>query len=91
AREIGLPLLGVFVKPVTDEQIAGMVAQWHARASGRAAARPGGAGYAPTRDEVAAALRDGDIQAWFQPKQSLASGAIVGAEALARWRHRDQG
>lgn len=91
AREIGLPLLGVFVKPVTGEQIAGMVARWHARASGRAAGRPGGADYAPTRDEVAAALRDGGIQAWFQPKQSLASGAIVGAEALARWRHRDQG
>ncbi len=91
AREIGLPLLGVFVKPVTGEQIAGIAAQWRDRVSGRAAARPDGAGYAPTRDEVAAALRDGAIQAWFQPKQSLASGAIVGAEALARWRHRDQG
>lgn len=91
AREIGLPLLGAFVKPVTDEQIAGLVARLRGRASGPAAARPDGDGYAPGRDDVAAALRDGDIQAWFQPKQSLASGAIVGAEALARWRHRDHG
>lgn len=91
ASEIGLPLLGVFVKPVTAEQVRGLVAQWRARVSARAAGRPAGAGYAPSRGDVMAALRAGDIQAWFQPKQSLASGAIAGAEALARWRHRDQG
>ena len=92
AGEIGLPLLGTFIKPVTDEQIAGLAARLRSHLSGPAAGRSEGDGHGPPgRADVAAALRDGDIQAWFQPKQSLACGAIVGAEALARWRHRDQG
>jgi diguanylate cyclase (GGDEF)-like protein len=43
---------------------------------------------APTgRDELADALRRGELIAHFQPIVSLADGAEVAAEALARWRH----
>jgi diguanylate cyclase (GGDEF)-like protein len=43
---------------------------------------------APTgRDELADALRRGELVAHFQPIVSLADGAEVAAEALARWRH----
>ncbi len=34
---------------------------------------------------VHAAFESGDIQAWYQPIVTLATGAIVGAEALVRW------
>ncbi|WP_025135773.1 EAL domain-containing response regulator [Achromobacter sp. DH1f] len=37
------------------------------------------------RDTLQAALEGGKVQTWFQPKVSLGSGAVVGAEALARW------
>jgi EAL domain-containing protein (putative c-di-GMP-specific phosphodiesterase class I) len=43
---------------------------------------------APTgREELADALRRGELVAHFQPIVSLADGAEVAAEALARWRH----
>ena len=33
------------------------------------------------------AIRDGTLELHYQPKLDLASGAVVGAEALARWDH----
>jgi EAL domain-containing protein (putative c-di-GMP-specific phosphodiesterase class I) len=39
--------------------------------------------------ELRAAINDGDIVAHFQPVVEMHSGAIVGIEALARWRTRD--
>ena len=37
------------------------------------------------------ALADGDIRLYFQPKFDLRSGALVGAEGLARWDHPEFG
>src|SRR3982751_3519611 len=37
-------------------------------------------------DHLPPALGGGEIIVLFQPQVSMASGAIVGAEALARWR-----
>jgi diguanylate cyclase (GGDEF)-like protein len=34
-----------------------------------------------------AALRAGEIRAWFQPQSDATDGKIVGAEALLRWTH----
>ncbi len=48
---------------------------------------PVGEGEATGRDELAAALAGGEIEAHFQPIVSLESGDVVAAEALARWRH----
>ncbi len=36
-------------------------------------------------DELAAAIRDGDLDVYYQPKIDIQTGAINGAEALARW------
>ena len=41
--------------------------------------------------EVRQALDDGMIVPYFQPKLDVASGRIVGAEALARWNHPEHG
>lgn len=37
------------------------------------------------------ALRDGEFHVYFQPKYDLAKESIMGAEALARWRHPQRG
>ena len=42
-------------------------------------------------DEIRYGIRDGQFEAFFQPKVRLSSGALVGAEALARWRHPKDG
>ncbi|WP_294000467.1 putative bifunctional diguanylate cyclase/phosphodiesterase [Sphaerotilus sp.] len=41
--------------------------------------------------ELRRALAHGDIRAWFQPRVSVETGKIVGAEALARWHHPQRG
>ena len=46
---------------------------------------------APRREEIAAALAAGELVAHFQPIVSIATGEVVAAEALARWRHPRHG
>ncbi len=41
--------------------------------------------------EFESAIRQEDVAVFFQPKVSLATGAIVGAEALIRWSHPKRG
>jgi diguanylate cyclase (GGDEF)-like protein len=42
-------------------------------------------------DELRAALERGDLEVYLQPQVDLATGTVVGAEALARWRHPQDG
>ncbi|KGD93466.1 histidine kinase [Achromobacter sp. RTa] len=94
AKEKGLAVLGAFVKPVSHEQIDSL-------AAGLLRKTPAGAHFSAPRTDCASslldrhslesALRDGSIRAWFQPKKSLSSGQIVGAEALVRWQHQELG
>jgi len=42
-------------------------------------------------EEVAEALENGQIQAWYQPQLSTDTGAVMGFEALARWNHPAHG
>lgn len=41
--------------------------------------------------ELAKAVRNGDIIPFFQPIVDLATRAVIGYEALARWRHAERG
>jgi EAL domain-containing protein (putative c-di-GMP-specific phosphodiesterase class I) len=42
-------------------------------------------------DELRSALERGDLEVYLQPQVDLADGAVIGAEALARWRHPQDG
>lgn len=46
---------------------------------------------AELREDVVAALEQGQIQPWFQPQISTDTGQVTGFEALARWSHPDRG
>lgn len=46
---------------------------------------------AELREDVVAALEQGQFQPWFQPQISTDTGQVTGFEALARWSHPDRG
>lgn len=41
--------------------------------------------------ELSDAIRNGEIEPWFQPQIKLSDGTLHGAEVLARWRHPKHG
>jgi CheY-like chemotaxis protein len=90
-----LRLLGHLAKPVLPDQLAQLLDKWcDARWRSLAVAGPG-AGAAPeagySAAELLVALRQGQLQNYYQPKVSIASGRVVGVEALVRWRHPRDG
>jgi hypothetical protein len=42
-------------------------------------------------EEIARAIRDGEIVPWYQPVVDLSTGLVAGFEALARWEHPVRG
>ena len=63
----------------------GAIRAWSAEMSRQRAARDA------IRDQIEAALENGEIHAYFQPQISTVTGDISGMEALARWHHPDRG
>lgn len=84
----GITLLGSLEKPVSPHQLARLLQR--VRDDPRA---PSGHSVATayTRQEVSQALADDQFVPFFQPTVELATGRVVGAEALARWRHPGDG
>jgi len=41
--------------------------------------------------EMDIALKNKNFEVWFQPQYNHSTGALIGAEALARWRHPKKG
>ncbi|WP_207864200.1 EAL domain-containing protein [Pseudomonas sp. 58(2021)] len=87
ARNLGVNVIGLISKPVKSSALRNLTEQLGNR---RQATLPL---TGPQIDHLAilAALDNGELQAWFQPKKSLANGRIVAAEALVRWIHPEHG
>lgn len=47
--------------------------------------------YLETRDALAQAIQNSELELHYQPVVALEDGAVVGAEALIRWRHPQRG
>jgi EAL domain-containing protein (putative c-di-GMP-specific phosphodiesterase class I)/DNA-binding response OmpR family regulator/HPt (histidine-containing phosphotransfer) domain-containing protein len=83
----GAHLLGVLEKPLTPAKLAPLIAL-HA-AVVPAASRPVPLSFPLKR--IAAGMENGEFEMFLQPKVDVASGRLVGAEALVRWRHPEHG
>ena len=82
-----ISVLGHLRKPVKPESLAALMAQWPLASPARAGA---------TKDvysaaELRAAIDNGELVNYYQPKVAVATGAVVGVETLVRWRHPRDG
>jgi EAL domain-containing protein (putative c-di-GMP-specific phosphodiesterase class I) len=84
ARAYGLELLGSIRKPVTPRKLAELIA-CHQPGRGQAPTLSASPTLGP--EQIAQAVARDEFEAYFQPKIDLETGAVKGAEALARWRH----
>ena len=83
----GMNLLGAIEKPATLQKLRDLIARHGIVPARRKSVL---AAAIPVAD-VIAGLRAGQFEPFFQPKVDMATGMLVGAEALARWRHPERG
>lgn len=92
AHAYGVKLLGAIDKPLTLDRLQSIL---DLSGSPAVATDPPAVATDPSHqfsvDEILNGIRQGQFEAYFQPKVRLSSGLLAGAEALARWRHPEQG
>ncbi len=88
AQAHALKLLGTLHKPVRLETLRGLLERLD-REQRTQAVEPGGPAAVFAEAEMRAAIEQRQIQPYFQPQLSVASGDLIGAEALVRWPHPD--
>ena len=85
ARAYGLHVLGSVEKPLTRDKLEAVLNRF----DDHAGEDPDDALVECTAQDLADALANGEIVAWFQPQVEFANGKVIGAEALARWERAD--
>ncbi len=82
-----ITVLGHLHKPVTLEGLAALLGKW----SPPSQSKPWMAKKTYSADEVRAAITNGELVNYYQPKVVVATGEVVGAESLVRWMHPQDG
>lgn len=82
-----ITVLGYLQKPVKPDALLAMLTQW-SPPSEVAPLKPRKT-YSP--DDVRLAIMGGELVNYYQPKVSVATGAVIGVETLVRWRHTTDG
>lgn len=80
-------VLGHLHKPVLPEALARLLGSWKPRPCGEGRIRREAYG----GDAVGAAIANGEMINFYQPKVSVGDGRVVGVETLVRWRHPKDG
>lgn len=78
-----IPMLGYLQKPVKPEALLAMLALW----APPLPAKPIKAKKVYDVEEIGAAIKEGALINYYQPKVSVASCAVIGVETLVRWHH----
>lgn len=90
ARAYGVRLLGVIEKPVTLQRLEDLIKMHHEASKPKPLNVSAGApGF--RLEEILHGVQEKQFEPFFQPKVALATRKVIGAEALARWRHPEHG
>jgi EAL domain-containing protein (putative c-di-GMP-specific phosphodiesterase class I)/CheY-like chemotaxis protein len=82
-RAHGIGLIGHLNKPASHEALTALLDQW----APSKVTRPHAANVQYDADRLAAAIANGELMNYYQPKVAVADGRVVGVETLVRWRH----
>jgi len=87
-QALGMRVLGALQKPLNREKIIAAMKSFDVAAS-----TPQKNDSLPSicESELAAAMRNGELMAYYQPKVDMRTGMLKGVEALARWIHPTMG
>jgi len=80
-------ILGHLHKPVEPERLASLLEEVTREEPRQAGTKK----KVYSEAEVRSAIQNGELLNYYQPKVAVASGRVVGVEALVRWRHPDDG
>lgn len=83
AKLLAIDVVGQFCKPVSADEIRTLMNRL--RESSASRSLPSASPRANDKQRMLEAMKNGEIQVWYQPKQAIDRGAITGAEALVRW------
>lgn len=86
-RSHHIPVLGRLRKPVSPQDLSSLLEKWNP--SLQVTISETRKIYSP--DEVRAAITNGELVNYYQPKVALATGRVVGVETLVRWSHPEDG
>ena len=82
-----ITVLGHLHKPASPEGLAALIGKWMPPRQSEPRARKKVYG----ADEVRAAIGNGELVNYYQPKVETSTGRVVGVETLVRWRHPQDG
>ena len=80
-----LTSLGYLQKPVKPQELAARMEHFKPKSTRGAPSRKGGKAYGA--EELRAAIRNGELVNYYQPKVALPTSKVVGVECLVRWQH----
>ena len=87
ARSHKITVLGHLHKPASPEGLAVLIGKWEPPKQ----SKPRTARKIYPADELRAAIANGELVNYYQPKVRTASGHVMGVESLVRWRHPQDG